>query len=217
MIGSSGGRTGRAERDDRILEHAGGAVVWREKALFHNVVPAVDPNAADVAAADGLDLVEERELRLPAVHEVAVIGGELPAEHVFFVGPAAVFAARHVDPRRHVPVDVEMGVESPGRFALAVDILQIRRLGDRREGLHQAAVDGHEELVEIHSGHTLPRLEFARQLADNLLQPLGIEHVGRFGERPQRGPATACGSTGGPGRPPPEPAHAWSATRSTCP
>jgi hypothetical protein len=136
-----------------------------------------------------MDFVEQFELRVAAVHHVAVIGSQLCSQDVPLSVRAAVFAASHFDRRRHAAFDVKVRVQSPGRLALAADIFQIGRLGDGRKRLHHAAVNGRQHLIDMPRAQAPPRSDFRGQLADDLAQPLGIEHVGRLGQRAQRGPA----------------------------
>jgi len=99
---------------------------------------------------------------------------------------AAVEPAGHIDSSRHVVVDVEVGVKTPCRFRLAMTILQIHRLGDRRERFDHAAVDGRQDVFHMASPDVADRLEFAAQLADDSFEQFGIEDGDRFAQRAER-------------------------------
>ena len=136
-----------------------------------------------------MNLVEQHELGVPAIHQVAMIGGQLPAEDVLFLGFAAVFGGRDVDPRRHAAVHVKVRVESPG--GAGVPVLRSRRPRRSSRASRRCCRRRPPVTAGRARRHVAGRLHLRGQLADDFPEPFGIEHVGRFRERAQRGPPAA--------------------------
>ena len=192
MVGAGVGLA--VEPHDLIAEHAGRAIGGSQLALFEHFVHAVVAQPADVTAVGRDDAIEQRELGVAAIHHVQPVGLDGPFEH----RPLVMFAAAvggHVDPRRHVAVDFEMGVQPPlhsRRAGTARGLPEPRglpQLGQRRD---QRAVHERERLTDVvQSRVAAQRFQFRSQLGDNLLEPLGVKDAGRFRERAQGGTRTA--------------------------
>ena len=86
MIRSLVGFATRTEVHDHVAEDAGRRRFLRDGTVLDDVIQfAIVTDPADIATAFGDDLVPERELAVPAVHDVAVIGFDRAAEPVLFV------------------------------------------------------------------------------------------------------------------------------------
>jgi hypothetical protein len=159
--------------------------------LDHIVELGVVPHAADVAAAQSVNVIEELVLAEPAVGHVAVVRLEPRAEHVLLVALAAVDAPGDVDPRGHARIDREVGVQPPGGQGLAEAVLQVGRLGDRREGFYHRTVDRRQGVGELAAARVADLGDAAQELRDDRLQQRRIEDARRLRERSQRGPRAA--------------------------
>lgn len=83
--------------------------------------------------------------------------------------------------RGHVTIDREMRVQTPFHQAAAGLGLQPGSLHDSRQGRNQGAVNERHGVGNVlQSGVSCQRLQIRAEFRDDLLEQLGIEHVGRF-------------------------------------
>ncbi len=176
----------------RIAEHARLDRLLRQRPLLDYVDQAVVADPADVAAAGPMNVVEQGELSVPAIHDVAVVGFQVLPEHGLLVGGAAVSAIGQGHARRHVLVQIEVRVQAPRVVSRARTRAQPHRFGNPRQRLQERAVDQrHHRLEVLKLRVRRQRLQLLAQLADDAFQQAGIEDVNRFRQRPERGPRAA--------------------------
>ena len=185
MIGkvSFGLRT--AQSHHLIGEYSDGAIGLGQRSFFPDFIDAVVANSTDVAGLAGHAGVEEAELRVSPVHHVAAIRVDRPLEDGAFIVVSSTVSS-HVDPRRLVAIDLEMRVQPPFDHPLARLPLQDGRGHDPGHRGEDRRIDQRQRVSDVLQSRVIgQRLKRTSEFPNDLNQPLGIEHGGRFRERSQ--------------------------------
>src|SRR5262249_51398621 len=159
--------------------------------LDDRIEVAVVADAADVAAADGDDVVPQDELGVPAVQHITAVRLQRSPQDMLLVGLAAVERGGDLDADGHLAVDLEMGVEPPAAVGVPVLVAEVSGLGQGGQGLDHAAIDGGEHLADVPLAHAAGRGGLGPELGDDRLEPLRLEDLDGLGQRSQRGPRAA--------------------------
>ena len=143
-------------------------------------------NAADVTALGPDDVVPQRVLGEPAVHDVTAVGLQMAAQLLFFLGFAAVVGGGHVHAHRDAAIDLEVGMKAPAAVGVAILIGQVGGLRQIGKGAHHAAIDGGQHLRDgVSTDRARPR-NFPEQLADDRYQPRRVKDIDGLGECAER-------------------------------
>src|SRR6266446_253048 len=183
MIRPGSGLAGQPHADQGIADHSRPQRRIAQQPLLIDCKDAVFLDAADVGTANGMDVVEESKLRVPAVEDVAVVFLELAAQHVLLIALAAAAGIGQLQVAGHAMLYVIVRVQPPGVFAAAIHKGQPPGGGDAGDGIQHRAIDGGEDLFEIHQPRIVADgIEFGRELLDDRLQLLGIKNPAGLAE-----------------------------------
>src|SRR6516164_4997883 len=125
-------------------------------------------DTAHIAALRLHDIVEQGELSIITVHDVAVIWLEPPTKHGLFIGIAAAFWRGRFHGYGRLAVYREMSMQPPVMTLAVVFAPHPRRLDQPRQRLDEGAIDDRQQRPHIFETRvSRDRLQLAAQLGND--------------------------------------------------
>ena len=96
-----------------------------------------------------MDVVEQRERCIAAIHHVAAVGLELAAQHQLLVTVTGVDRVGQFHVAGDRALEFEVRVQAPGVMRRAVAIVTPERVGYRRDRLQHRAVNQRQQVPQV--------------------------------------------------------------------